>query len=316
MSAREFDPRHLPQGATRLNLDIGDGLGFPLLALRGRRPGKTLVVSAGVHGDEYEGVRAIFETFEEIGPEQMSGMLLAVPVLNTAAFWQGTRTSPADGANLARVFPGKEDGSHSERLAWHFAHSILAHADFYLDLHSGGIKYRMPGMVGYLAADRRAREAAECFGAPVIWGHPPPVDAGRTVSFATGRDIPWLYTEARGAGRVHPDDLGMMKQGIRNLMGHLGILPDPPRVPPPALRLYGKGNTDTGLTATQSGFLLKQVEILAPVRAGDRLGRLVNIVGETLEEYTAPSKGVIGMTREYPVVQAGEVLFLIAREEE
>ena len=75
-----------------------------MLVVRGRLPGPTLVVSANVHGDEYEGVRAIFETFNSLDPGAMSGDLLAVPVVNVPAFWAGTRTSPLDDANLARIF--------------------------------------------------------------------------------------------------------------------------------------------------------------------------------------------------------------------
>ena len=134
-------------------LAFGGTLGFPVLVARGRRPGPTLVVSANVHGDEYEGVRAILETFEWLDPEAMNGDVLAVPVVNVPAFWSGTRTSPLDGANLARVFPGDEDGTPSQQIAWHFAQSVIARADFYLDLHSAGIRYRMPSMVGYPAAD-------------------------------------------------------------------------------------------------------------------------------------------------------------------
>ena len=76
----------------RCTLAFGGTLSFPVLVARGRRPGPTLVVSANVHGDEYEGVRAILETFEWLDPEAMSGDLLAVPVLNVPAFWSGTRT--------------------------------------------------------------------------------------------------------------------------------------------------------------------------------------------------------------------------------
>ena len=84
---------------------------------------------------------------------------------------------------------------------------------------------------------------------------------------------------------------------------------------PITARLFGSGNIDTGLTATQAGFLLKQVEILQPVAAGDLLGRLVTIAGEPLEEYRASSAGIVALTRELPVVQAGDVLFLLAETE-
>ena len=298
----------------RLRLAVDDHVALPVLLARGVHQGPTLVVSANVHGDEYEGVRAIYELFDELDPAQMKGDLLAVPVVNPPAFWSGTRTSPVDGLNLARVFPGDPAGTISQRIAHVFAHSIIAHASFYLDLHSGGVRFRMPSMVGYAAADPRGRAAAEIFGARVIWGHPT-LHPGRTVSFAASRHIPWLYTEARGAGRIHPEDLAMMKHGIRHMLQHLGIISG---APPPARiehRLYGDGNTDHGLSATQAGFLMTHVQILDDVEAGQCLGTLVDLEGLALEKYHAPVAGVVGLVREFPVVAAGDPLFLIAQYE-
>lgn len=311
-----FDPAQLPRGAKyRHTLEWGDSPGFPVLTARGREPGPTLVVSANVHGDEYEGVRAIFETFDALDPEVMRGDLLAVPVVNSPAFWAGTRISPLDQVNLARTFPGDASGTPSQQLAWHFAHSVIARADLYLDLHSAGIRYRMPSMAGYNAADPRGRAAAEAFGASVIWGHPPPMDPGRTVSFAEDRKIPWLYTEARGAGRIHPEDLAMMNRGIRNLLCHLGILTEAPQRAAIAVRLFGNGNTDIASNAAHDGFLIKHVEVLEPVQAGELLGRLVNVAGELIEEYRAPIAGIVALAREFPVVCAGDRLFLLAQSE-
>jgi uncharacterized protein len=131
--------------------------GMAALVLVGANPGPTLVVSAGIHGDEYEGVRAIFETLEAIAPTSLRGRILAAPIVNWPAHRAATRHHPEDGANLARVFPGRADGTPSEQLAWRFDQFFLAHADFYLDLHSGGIRFAMPSMVGYASADPRAR---------------------------------------------------------------------------------------------------------------------------------------------------------------
>ncbi len=316
MTAAGFDPEHFGRGAKYRNLVKVDAeVCFPVLLVRGAEPGPTLVVSANVHGDEYEGVRAIFETFEQLAPEEMRGDFLAVPVVNVPAFWSGRRNSPLDGANLARVFPGNPRGTPSERLAWHFGRAIIGRASFYLDLHSGGVKLLMPSMAGYASTDARARAAAEIFGASVLWGHPS-VAPGRTVSFASSLGIPWIYTEARGAGRIHPEDLDMMKRGIRNLLRHLHILDEPFETVAVRARLFGDGNTDLGLSATQDGFLMTTVRILDRVADGQRLGRLVDVTGEVLEEYRAPVGGVVGMIREFPVVQAGDVLFLLAEEEQ
>ena len=298
----------------RLSLAVDDAVALPVLLARGREPGPTLVVSAAGHGDEYEGVRAIFEVFAELDTAPMAGDLLAVPVVNPPAFWNRSRLSPLDGANLSRVFPGDPAGTISQRLAHAFAHAIIARASFYLDLHSGGISFGMPSMVGYSTQDPCGRKAAEVFGAKVIWGHPH-LDPGRTISFAASLGIPWLYTEARGAGRIHPEDLAMMKNGIVNLLRLLAILPGAP--PPAAIehRLFGDGNTDAGLSATQAGFLVNTVRLLEPVRAGQVLGTLLDLEGRTLEPYAAPVAGIVALVRELPVVSPGDPLFLIAQEE-
>ncbi len=310
-----FHPQnYAPGGKYRLPLPIDDVVSLPVLLIRGAQPGPTLVASANVHGDEYEGVRAIFELFEELDPSRMSGDWLAVPVVNPPAFWAGTRTSPLDGANLARVFPGDPHGTFSQRLAHTFAENIIAHGSFYLDLHSGGVKFRMPTMVGYAADDPRGKAAAEIFGATTIWGHPK-LDPGRTISSAAAYNIPWLYTEARGAGRIHPEDLDMMKTGLRNLLHHLGILKGAPPLASIRYRLYGDGNTDKGMSATQPGFLMKHVDVLDEVAAGTVLGTLVDMAGNPLEQYRAPVAGVVGLVREFPVVAAEDPLFLIAQYE-
>jgi len=315
MNLGEFDLAALPRGGKhKLSLDISDQISLPLLIVRGRREGRVLTVSAGVHGDEHEGMRAIFESFDELDPDLMSGDFLAVPVANPPGFWSGTSISPVDGENLARIFPGNPVGTLSHRIAYHLGRAIISQADLYLDLHSGGTKYRMPSMVGYCLTDPRGKAAAEAFGSPVIWGHPS-VSPGRTVSFAHERGIPWLYTEARGAGRIHPDDLRMMTTGIRNLLRHLAILPGRPDSAPAVRRLCGAGDTDKGIITTQAGFLLNQVGILDTVSPGQLLSRLVGLHGEPLQEFRAPGHGVVGMIREFPVVQAGDPLFLFAEEE-
>src|SRR4051812_16430313 len=139
VSAPDFDPtQYAREGKHALALDLGpnaSGVILPVLLVRGRKEGKTLVVTAGVHGDEFEGVRAILETCNDIDPATMSGTLIAVPSANPPALWNGTRTSPLDGANLARVFPGSERGTATEVIAFHLGRSIIARADFYLDLH-------------------------------------------------------------------------------------------------------------------------------------------------------------------------------------
>jgi uncharacterized protein len=307
-----MDPAVHPRGA-RHDFDLpvpGHDIALTIILLRGTRPGKTLVVTAGVHGDEYEGVRVIFELAREIDPAAMSGDLLCAPVCNPLAFWEVTRSSPLDGGNLARVFPGKADGSPTEAIAFCIDRELLAYADFYLDLHSAGVRCLMPTMVGYDASDERAAAAARVFGAPVIWSHDA-IAPGRTVSAARDRGIPWLYAEARGAGRIDAGDLAVYRRGVLNLMRHLGILDSVPEPGPTPRLLHGDGNLDASVTTERTGFLVPAVGLLDRVERGTVLGVLLDLHGRPIEEYRAPRPGVVAMIHVCPVVRGGDPLFLI-----
>jgi N-alpha-acetyl-L-2,4-diaminobutyrate deacetylase len=317
MHPEEFRPAELARGVRHaITLEFRAGaqaLELPIVVVRGGEPGPVLVASAGVHGDEYEGIRAILETVAALEPGEMKGDLLAAPVVNVAAFRGRMRRSPLDGTDLARVFPGRPDGSPSEVLAWHFDRHVLAHASFYADLHSGGVCWEMPALAGFDAADSRGRAAALAFGAPVIWAHPQ-IPPGRTVSAAKARGIPWLYTEARGGARVHPEDLAFLRRGLLNLMRHLGIVAGVPEAAPPEVELLGDGDIDGGLPAGAEGFLISEVGLLEEVAAGRRLGRLLDLDGRLIEEYRAPRAGRVVLIHACPLVRAGEPVFLVTGE--
>ncbi len=283
---------------------------LPVIFLRGARPGATLAVTAGIHGDEYEGIRAIFDVVEQLDPSMMSGDLLCVPVANPPAFWEVSRCSPLDGGNLARVFPGRTDASITEAIAYAIDREILSKADFLLDLHSAGVRFLMPTMVGYDAADARGETAAKIFGAPVIWAHDV-IAPGRSVSAASARGIPWLYTEARGAGRIHPADLDVYRRGIGNLLRHLGILAGAVEAVTPKHFLFGDGNVDASITTERSGFLVPEVGLLEHVFEGQRLGTLLDLWGVPQEHFTSPRNGVVALIHICPVVNSNDPLFLI-----
>ena len=314
MLPEQFHPDQFARGA-KYTLDLefsagGHHLKLPVLLVRGAAPGKRLVVTAGVHGDEYEGVRVILGLYQDLDPAQMQGDLLAVSAANPPAFWNLSRTSPLDDGNLARVFPGDPAGPPTTAIAYHLDQRILAHADLYIDLHSAGVRCLMPTLIGYHEPDLVAREAALVFGAPVVWCHPN-VAAGRTVSAAIDRGIPALYTEARGAGRIHPDDLRVYRRGVENLLRHLHILEGAPETPPCEYHLRGNGNIDQSVSSTQSGFLVPSVELLEPVRQGQELGVLLDLHANPLERFYAPCAGLVVLIHACPMVGPGEPLFLV-----
>src|SRR5262245_2260 len=114
-------------------------ISVPAYIAAGAGTGPTLAVLGAVHGDEYEGPVAIAELLATLSLEEMTGTLLAVPVVNVPAYAAGQRANPADGKDLARCFPGDPDGTPSAQLAHMIARECIAPADALIDLHSGGI---------------------------------------------------------------------------------------------------------------------------------------------------------------------------------
>lgn len=322
MHIRDFDPASLSPGAKQtLDLDVtpmpdGLPLRLTLLAAVGALPGPTVVVLAGVHGDEYEGILAIPEVMRHLDPAALRGTVLAVPVCNVPAYLTATRASPLDGLNLARVFPGDPDGSPTARIAYWLGERVIAHADLLIDLHSAGTFYSLPPLCGYYAGDnelgRRSREIALAFGLDIVWGHPD-VAPGRTVSFATERGIPWVYTEAPGAGRVRPEDFDAFVTGVLNSLKVMGMLDGAPQTRAITHDLWGDGNLDLSIPAPAGGLFVSHVGLLQDVRRGDRLGEVRDLAGETLAVIDAPGDGVVISLRGLPRVYPGDGLYALTR---
>ncbi len=293
--------------------ESGERIGLPLLIARGDKTGKTLVVTAAVHGDELEGVQAIQDVFRELDTDEMSGSLIAVPVANPPAFSAVQRISPIDGLNLARTFPGKENGSATEQIAYHLGKSIIPEGDFYLDLHSAFTSL-MPTMVGYDASDSEAgkisKEAALQMGTPVIWGHPD-LGPGRTLSAAAELGIPWLYMESSSGARVSPDKLPYYVNTLFNLLGYLKIIEREPTASRPELHLLGSGDVDTTQAVNSAGFFVQKVGLLDRVEKGDLIAEVRDIFGEVIEEIRAEKAGYISVLRSNPLVDKGDPVCLV-----
>ncbi|MEZ5344954.1 MAG: succinylglutamate desuccinylase/aspartoacylase family protein [Pyrinomonadaceae bacterium] len=292
----------------------GKKIGLPLLFARGVNPGKTLVATASVHGDELEGVQAIQDVFRDLDTNKMSGDLIAVPVANPPAFYAVQRESPLDGLNLARTFPGDENGSPTEQIAFYLGTKIIPQGDFYLDLHSAFTSL-MPTMVGYDASDteagKKSKDAALRMGTPVIWGHPD-LGPGRTLSVAADHGIPWLYMESSSGARVSADKLPFYKNTLLNLLGYLGIIDRETPVSKPELHLIGSGDVDTTQAVRSAGFFVQKVSLLDRVEKGDLIAEVRDLFGEVIEEVTADQTGYVSVLRSNPLVTEGDTVCLIS----
>ena len=108
-----------------------------------------MALTAGIHGDEYEGPKALHDLAKALDPARLAGTVLVVPIAHLAAFEAGTRTSPIDGVNLARVFPGDPEGTITHRLAATLFREVVEGADVLVDLHSGGVRLAFAAVAGF-----------------------------------------------------------------------------------------------------------------------------------------------------------------------
>lgn len=318
MHFRDFSIPHLPRGQKQTGwLEVagradGSAWQLPFLYVTGQQPGPTLIVTAAVHGDEYEGVETIPLVFQQVQPAALRGTLVMVPVCNMPAYETVQRSSPIDGLNLARVFPGDANGTITQRIAYWIKEKLLAHADFYIDLHSGGVAATIPALIGYIRDAGKLGQAslagAIAFGAPVLWGHPLPIAPGRTVSAATDLGVPSLYTEAPGGGYAQPDDLACFTQGVLNVMKHLKMLDGAPQPRPMTHHLVGDGDLDSVIDADIAGYFRAEVELLTAVKAGQRLGIVQDFFGQVLQEVVADQDGIVILLRRIHRVNAGDGL--------
>jgi len=293
-------------------------LSIPVLAVRGSRPGKTLVATAGVHGDEYEGMEAIHRTFEALDPSSMTGTFVAVPVVTLPAYWMACRVNPLDGRNMARVFPGSTDGSASEQLAARLLDRVLRHASLYIDLHSAGRGSHwvtLCGFADYGSQADTASSAARCFGAPVIWEHPhDPESSGRTLNATNDLGIPSLYTEAFGGGHARPEDVDCYTRGLANLLRFLEIAELPAAGLPETyepVQIRGSGNTDKGLSASTSGLVWLLIEPGDRIQAGQEIGYIRDLEGKIIEQILSPQDAFVVGVRATPRVFAGDNLAIL-----
>ncbi|MGH6962061.1 MAG: N(2)-acetyl-L-2,4-diaminobutanoate deacetylase DoeB, partial [Dongiaceae bacterium] len=143
---------------------------IPIAVIK-RGDGPTALLSGANHGDEYEGPIALFSLARELEPAQVTGRVIIVPAMNYPAFRAGTRTSPIDKGNLNRVFPGRPDGTVTEKIADYFQRHLLPLADVVLDIHSGGRTLQfLPFAAAHVLPDKaqqaRCVAAMQAFNAP------------------------------------------------------------------------------------------------------------------------------------------------------
>ena len=209
-------------------LELNDGkLKFPTTVFHGKRPGKTMLITAGVHAGEYVGIQAAVELSLKLDIEKVAGTVIIIKVLNRPAFENRNGSlGLTDGKNLNRVFPGNPEGTEMEQLAWAVSQELQPIADYYIDLHSGDDFETLTPYVYYAGVASEdtvteSRRMAEQVDVPYMVKSN--VTSGGSYNYAASQGIPSILIERGGMGAWTYEEASSTRRDVRNILCHLGI---------------------------------------------------------------------------------------------
>ena len=283
----------------------------------GQQPGPHLLITGGVHGDEFEPMAAVRRLIGEIDPSELRGRLTLVPVVNEPAYRRGQRTAE-DGLDLARTCPGKMDGSVTEQIAFALS-ELIRSADFYIDLHTGGTRLMVLPLSGYtMHSDGNVlnvqRRMARAFGLPVIWGSDPNLP-GRSLSVARDANVPAIYTEYLGGARCEPAGIEAYVRGCRNVMIELGMIDGTIAVAAEPLIVEdarpGVGHMQINHPSPCEGYFEPAVSLGQRVQVGDLLGTVCDVLGQRVERIESRYTGLVVVLHSFPYVSERESVAVV-----
>ena len=291
-------------------LDVaGTDVRIPVTLVNGIDEGKTLLITAGIHGGEYPSIEATIRLAAEVQTDGLSGQMILMPLVSPEAFHARQQyVLPADRKNVNRQFPGNALGTVSERIA----HAVVTHAasqaDAWIDLHGGDIHEALIPVVGYLeegepSVQRRAREMVEVFGIEHVM-HPKDLP-GTTFKTAAGLGIPCIIAEAGQCGQLDEESTQRLVRGCTNVARYLGILPGQAesRVVLTVFRDY------PWVRAEHAGCWYPAVRAGDTVRRGRLMGTIKDYFGILVAEYAAPADGMVLLLATSLAMNAGDPLF-------
>ncbi len=261
----------------------------PVLVVRGARPGKTLCLTAAVHGDEINGIEIVRRVLYDIKPEKLNGAIIGIPIVNLQGFQRGSRYLP-DRRDLNRFFPGEASGSLASRIAWSLFNEVISHCDLLIDMHTGSLRRtNMP----QIRADMRDPDVAdftEGFGnIAVIHSAGSP---GMLRYAAVMHGIPAATLEVGESLRVQEDQIDMGVSSVNRVLEREGMYS----------RLFSWGEPEpvyyqsSWIRAERGGILFSEKELGDRVQVDDVLGTITDPITNESTAIRSNAEGlIIGM---------------------
>jgi len=302
------------RGAIEVPAGSDAALSIPVAVVNGAKPGPTLAIVSGAHGTEYASIVAVERLIQRIDPKAVSGTVILVPLVNIPSFEQKiAHVNPVDGKSMNRFYPGKADGTQTERASLAITREVVEKSDHLIDLHGGDLDeslrpYSYWTKTGNEKQDAISREMVLAFGLDTII-----ISADRPKDPATSRYLentastrgkPSITAEAGHAGTVEPEDVQALVDGCLSVMRYLKMLEGAPAVVESPVWIERVAT----IASEATGIFYPLVKRGTYVQKGAKVGYVTDYLGKPLLEARAPESGVVLFIRAVPSMTKGETI--------
>jgi predicted deacylase len=301
-------------GVIEVPAGVDSGLSIPVVVVQGVNKGPVLALVAGAHGTEYASIIALEKLIEKLNPTEISGTVIIVPLINIQSFEQKVpHVNPVDGKSMNRFYPGKKDGTQTERAAYAITKQVVERCDNLIDLHGGDLDeslrpYSYLIQTSDVKLNEISREMVLAFGLDhiiVSSDRPQDLNASRYLDITAAlRGKPSITVEAGHAGTVETDDVNALVDGCVNVMRYLKMSPGTPtKIDRPVwiLRIIP-------VTSEQTGIFYPLVKRGTHVAEGMKIGYVTDYVGKLTFDVRAPAAGVILYICAVPSMKKGDTI--------
>ena len=293
---------HLPIG----NMPDGTPIRVPIVLVNGKVPGKTLYLQAISDGNELNGIAVIHEILNAIDPSTLSGRIIAVPVVNVHAFHAKQAYSPVDNVKMNRCFPGRSDGTSSERIAYQLFEMAIRKADYCIDLHQGGVQPMIDEVRVRVGKKHQCHttslELARVFGIGYILDQKGP--KGQLAQAAPDIGIPTIDPELGGTHGWDTTSISKGVRGVINVLKQYGFIKGTPEIPVQQIVV----NRFISILSNKGGFVYYKVKLSEKVEARQPIAEICDVFGHVTEVVHAPEEGIFWSHPVHPMVASGGIV--------
>lgn len=283
-------------------------LKIPIIVERSKIDGPVVLFSAGLHGDEINGIEIVRQLIVRKINKPKRGTIICIPVINMFGFVNKSREFP-DGRDLNRVFPGSKNGSLASRFAYFLLKEIIPNVDYCVDFHAGGASRFNAPQVRIVPGNEELKSLADVFNAPFTLYSKN--IAGSFRNSCTKLGVKMLLFEGGKSLDINHDITHEGVQGVKRFLQHFDMLtPRKKPVDAAAPTLYI--DKSTWIRARHSGLFQHKAQAGQFVHKGEVIACITDPFGKFEQKVKAPSSGYIINANDAPIVYQGDAIFHIS----